>query len=123
MKALTRDRVVPTISASVSWLTLAMIGSGLPSLINQVLFNAGIPGQKVRHEHLGKRWLVMKHAHNGRFVEPHDHASCHCLDGRQASGLAGQTAFAKEIPISMNRNDGLFSSLRYDCDLDLPSCI
>ena len=32
MKALTRDRVVPTISASVAWLTLAMIGSGLPSL-------------------------------------------------------------------------------------------
>ena len=25
----------------------------------------------------------------------------------------------KKIPISMNRNDGLFSSLRYDCDLDL----
>jgi hypothetical protein len=32
MKWLTRDRVVPIISASVSWLTFAMIGSGLPSL-------------------------------------------------------------------------------------------
>ena len=32
MKKLTRDRVVPIISASVSWLTFAMIGSGLPSL-------------------------------------------------------------------------------------------
>ena len=32
MKWLTRERVVPIISASVSWLTLAMIGSGLPSL-------------------------------------------------------------------------------------------
>ena len=28
----TRERVAPIISASVSWLTLAMIGSGLPSL-------------------------------------------------------------------------------------------
>ena len=32
MKALTRDLVVPIISASVSWLIFAMTGSGLPSL-------------------------------------------------------------------------------------------
>jgi hypothetical protein len=32
MKKLTRDRVVPIISASVSWLTLAMTDSGFPSL-------------------------------------------------------------------------------------------
>ena len=32
MKKLTRDRVVPIISASVSWLIFAIIGSGLPSL-------------------------------------------------------------------------------------------
>ena len=32
MNMLTRDRVVPTISASVSWLIFAMTGSGLPSL-------------------------------------------------------------------------------------------
>ena len=32
IKWLTRDRVVPIISASVSWLTFATTGSGLPSL-------------------------------------------------------------------------------------------
>ena len=32
MKELTRDRVVPIISASVSWLTFAIPGSGVPSL-------------------------------------------------------------------------------------------
>jgi hypothetical protein len=32
MKKLTRDRVVPIISASVSWLKFPTIGSGLPSL-------------------------------------------------------------------------------------------
>src|ERR1700676_2929274 len=32
MKRLTRDLVVPTISASVSWLIFAMIGSGFASL-------------------------------------------------------------------------------------------
>ncbi len=30
IKKLMRDRVVPTISASVSWLIFAMTGSGLP---------------------------------------------------------------------------------------------
>jgi hypothetical protein len=32
MKKLTRDLVVPIISARVSWLTFAITGSGLPSL-------------------------------------------------------------------------------------------
>ena len=32
MKKLTRERVVPIISASVSWLILATSGSGFPSL-------------------------------------------------------------------------------------------
>jgi len=32
MNLLTRDRVVPIISASISWLNLPTIGSGLPSL-------------------------------------------------------------------------------------------
>src|SRR6201999_901684 len=32
MKVLTRDLVVPTISASVTWLIFAMTGSGFPSL-------------------------------------------------------------------------------------------
>jgi hypothetical protein len=32
VKKLTRDRRVPIISASVSWLIFAMIGSGLPYL-------------------------------------------------------------------------------------------
>jgi hypothetical protein len=65
-KKLTRDRVVPIISASVFWLIFAIIGSGLASLqkfasssrsrarrfagieelIHQVLFNPDSPGQK-----------------------------------------------------------------------------
>ena len=32
MKKLTRDRVVPIISASVSWLIFAITGSGVPSV-------------------------------------------------------------------------------------------
>jgi hypothetical protein len=70
MKKLTRDRVVPIISASISWLTLAMTGSGLPylakiredkkhpsqtlfarieQLIDQIGLNSDVACQKVRH--------------------------------------------------------------------------
>jgi hypothetical protein len=80
MKKLTRDRVVPIISASVSWLTFAMIGSGrallaeirqqqkrpgqaflarIEQLIDQVLLDATVAGQQVRDKQLGKRRLFM----------------------------------------------------------------
>ena len=70
MKLLTRERVVPIISASVSWLNfptwlrpafLAEIrkekeksGEALlariEQLIDQVLFDPAVPGQKIGHE-------------------------------------------------------------------------
>ena len=87
MKKLTRARVVPTISASISWLIFAITGSGLPSLpkfassrstlgtflarieqlIDQVLFDADRPRQKVRHEHLGKSLFLTNEANNADF--------------------------------------------------------
>jgi hypothetical protein len=42
----------------------------IEKLVDQVRFNSGVPSQQVRHEHLGKRWLFMEHAHHRRFVEP-----------------------------------------------------
>jgi hypothetical protein len=50
MKKLTRDRVVPIISASVSWLIFAMIGSGRQRLSGQTPFPKEIAGlQKCDH--------------------------------------------------------------------------
>jgi hypothetical protein len=44
MNVLTRDLVVPIISASVSWLIFGIIGSGLPSLPKfHVVWNVGQP--------------------------------------------------------------------------------
>src|SRR6185312_14745514 len=92
MKKLTLDLVVPIISARVSWLTLAITGSGLPSLpkfainrstlrqallarieqlIDQVRFNADIPSEEMRHEQLGKFRLVMERTHHSGLIEPH----------------------------------------------------
>jgi hypothetical protein len=82
MKKLTQDRVVPIISASVSWLIFAMIGSkvrqqqeqpGKPfltrieQLIDEVCFDADCPAKKMRDEQLGERWFLMDHAENGGF--------------------------------------------------------
>ena len=85
MKKLTRDRVVPLISASVSWLILAMTGSGLlflaevgqkqeqpgkpfftriEQLIDEVRFSPDRPAQKMADKHLGEGRLLVKHAHD-----------------------------------------------------------
>jgi hypothetical protein len=69
MKNLTRDRVVPIISASVSWLIFAVLAKirhqqeqpGKPfltrieQLIHEVRFDADGPAKKMRNEHLGER--------------------------------------------------------------------
>src|SRR5271169_197076 len=44
----------------------------IEQLIDQVLFDPDGPSQKMRDEHFGKRRLVMDHADNGRFFEPHE---------------------------------------------------
>src|ERR1700719_3985502 len=98
MKVLTRERVVPTISASVSWLILAITGSGFPSLpklaiskstlarrfslelkrlIDQVLLDACIPRQDVCHEDFCELRLVAERAHHICFIDPHDDAIGH----------------------------------------------
>ena len=74
MKLLTRDRVVPIISARVAWLTFVITRSGFPSLpkfaisnsvlakrfsleleklIYQIFFDASIPSQQVGNEPFG----------------------------------------------------------------------
>ena len=116
MKKLTRERVVPIISASVSWLILAMIGSGLPSLpkfassrssprqallarieqlVDQILLDPDRARQEMGNEHLGERRLVMDHADDGRLLEPHDLAVRHGRDGRDAPRLPGKTPSPK----------------------------
>jgi hypothetical protein len=42
MNELTRDRVVPIISASIAWLIFALIGSALPSLPKFVMRSSSL---------------------------------------------------------------------------------
>ena len=118
MKKLTRARVVPIISARVSWLILAMTGSGLPSLpkfasssssrasrfslelnklVDEVFFDADGARQQVRDEHLGKCRLVMDHADDGRFLQPHDVHSIIAVTVAMRRGCRGETSLAEEI--------------------------
>jgi hypothetical protein len=98
MKKLTRDRVVPIIFASVSWLIFAMTGSGstflakirqqkkgpcqallarIEQLIDQILVNPDGARQEVREEHLGKGRFLMKDADDIGLLQLHDLAFGH----------------------------------------------
>ena len=138
MKKLTRDRVVPIISASVSWLILAIIGSGLPSLpkfansrssrarrfslellIDEVCFDADGPIQKMGNEHLGERWFLMDDIDNSRLFQSHDHGFRHGRGRRYALGLPGEASFTDEFVRPKNCDDGFPALLRNDRELRL----
>ena len=127
MKKLTLDRVVPTMSARVSWLTFGTTGSGLPSfpklasrekharqplltgieeLIHQVLLDPNVAGEQIAEEQFRKSGLVVKHTNHAGLLEPHDgglrHGGCAC----HAHRLTGQASFAKEIAGPQNGDDG-----------------
>jgi len=88
-------------------------------LIHQVLFNSDSSSQKVRDKKFGKPGLVMEHADDARFVQPHDHAFRHRRDRRYAPRLAGQATLAAELVRSKNCDDRFFPLIGNDGDLDL----
>jgi hypothetical protein len=125
MKKLTRDRVVPIISASVSWLNFPTIGSGLPSLpkfarrrssrarrfsleLNNWSIKSSsirlIPRQKVRHEQFRKFRLIMNGRDHSRPLQASYHAFIDRHSGRDSQRLAIQTSFAKKVTGSQDRD-------------------
>src|ERR1700730_2763905 len=85
--------------------------AGIKQLIDQVRLNSDIARQKVRHEPLGKFWLVVEKANHGCFLDPHDCGCLHCCGCRHAPGLPGQASLAAEIADSKNCNDRFFPLL------------
>jgi hypothetical protein len=90
----------------------------IKKLIDQVFLDAGFPRQQERYERLGKFRLVAEHAHDGRFVEPHNDAFHHRLGRRQAQRVAVEAAFAKKVPLVVQSNDRFLPRLVYDAGLD-----
>ena len=95
MKKFTRDRVVPIISASVSWeiggtcphrfVVLAVprqqqqrpgqsFLAGVEQLVDQVLLDPDVPRQHVRDEPIRQRMLLVQEAHHLILVDEKDRA-------------------------------------------------
>jgi hypothetical protein len=101
MKVFMRGRVVPTISASVSWLIFVVIGCAAPALpklasrrsvrasrfslelVGEILLDAAVAGQQMGHEQLAEGGLVMENADHLGLAHPHDLAVDHRPGGRQ----------------------------------------
>jgi hypothetical protein len=138
MKKLTRGRVVPIISASVSWLIFVVIGSGVPSLpkfassssvrakrfsleqmVYKVRLSATIAGQQMSRERLSKGGLGMKDTDHLGLLDAHHRRVGHGSGRCQAQRLRNQAPFAKKIPLAKQRDDR-FSPLLGDYeDFDL----
>src|SRR3981189_2619479 len=73
----------------------------------------------MRHEHLRKRGLIVKHANDARFPQSHDRAFCHRPDGRDPTCLSGQAPLTAELPCSKNCDDRLLPLVGNDGNLDL----
>src|SRR3984893_6930587 len=139
MKKLTRGRVVPTISASVSWLILAMIGSGLllsivrqqkekprealfagvEQLIDQVGFDTTVACHQMGHKLLGERHLGTEDADQGGLLHPHDRRFSHRRGRRKAQRLPDQASLGKKVARFKDGKDGLLSMVRSDGKFDL----
>jgi hypothetical protein len=135
-KILTRGRVVPMISASVSWLIRVVIGCGPPSLpifasrrrarasrfsleLKSWSTRSSSTRQKMRHEQLGEARLGVKNAQHLGLADPDDLAFGHGPGRCQAQGLADQASFAEELA-GAHDPDHRFLALRgRDHDLDL----
>ena len=61
----------------------------------------------------------MEHAHDSRFLEPHDRAICHRPDGRDPPRLSGQAALTAELLRSKDCDDRLFPLPGNDSDFEL----
>ncbi len=140
MKKLTRERVVPTIAARVSWLTLGMTLCGsrflakmreeqedpgepllarVEELVHQVFLDANVAGEQVGDEELRELGLPLEHGEHFASAHPDDTRRQHRAGGGRAEGLTGQAALAKEAPSLQHADDGLLPSRGDDRELDL----
>ena len=118
MKKFTRDRVVPTISASVSWEIGGTARTGLSclpysrqqqerpgqpflarveELIDQVLLDPDVPRQHVRDEPIRQRMLLVQEPHHPILVHEQDGAVRRRGRTAHADGLTRQASFAEEL--------------------------
>ena len=140
MKKLTRGRVVPIISASVSWLTFAITVSGSPVLpkireqkqsprqallagveemVDKVFFHPDRAGQQVGDELVGEGRIVMKRAKDDPLLDAHHLAVRERGRSGDAPLLPREAAFAAEFVFFQDCDHGFLAVPGQDADFDL----
>ena len=140
MKKFTRDRVVPTISASVSCDSFGRVRGGVllavarqeqqrprqpllarvEELIDQVLFDADVPREHVGDESIGELRLCVQRSDHLLFLDAQHVRRHHGRGGAHAERLSGEAPFAEEITRAEHRHHGLLAGRGQDGELDGP---
>ena len=129
MKKFTRERVVPTISASVSCESfgstrgvffLPVSGeeqqgtgeallAGIEELIDQVLFDADVAREHVREEPVGEFRMFMQHPNHVALRDSQESRPHDGVRRSHAQRLPGQAALAEEIARAEHGHDCLLA--------------
>ena len=92
--------------------------AGVEEVVDQVLFNATVPLEEVPHEPSGKGWLSLQHSEHLLSCDAQDLTLRQRCSGGQSARLTVQTAFAEETASFQQCDDGLFTALGDDGQLE-----
>jgi hypothetical protein len=142
-KKLTLDRVVPIISASVSWLIFSMAGVGSESwpklaiisnslgieeVIQQISFHSGVAGEHVCQKCPGKLWFTVEQIKHDSLFDSHDGAGLKRARSGNTQLLVGNRALPEKTLFSETGDNGFLAARRYNgklhlAGLDVKDCI
>ena len=91
----------------------------IEELVDEVLFNSAVPSQKIRHEKLGKFWLIMHGSDHGAFFDARNQAFIQRYRRCHPQRMAIETAFAEKVTGSKDTDDRFLAMLGNDGELDL----
>jgi hypothetical protein len=90
----------------------------IEQLVDQVLFNPAIPGQKISYEQIGQLWLFVSDLH-GLLGNGRNTAVFQRCRGCDTQGVTVHAAFAKELAGSQDSDHGLLVMPGKDREFDL----
>ena len=130
MKKFTRERVVPTISARVSWDSLGSVAlwrvllpvarqqqqrpgqallTRVEELVDEIFLDPDVAGEHVRDEAIGKLRVVVQQADHLALGNAQRPGGVHGRGRAHAQRLAGEAPFAEEVALAEHRDHGLLA--------------
>jgi hypothetical protein len=92
--------------------------AGVEKLIDQILFDAAIPGQQISHEQFGELWLLVKGREHGCLRYRGNQTIFHRSRRCDAQRMAIHAPLTKELAWPHDADYRFLPLLRYDNDLD-----